>query len=289
MDAFLQNFLDWPLLIGSLPSLLVTGLMNTLVLSVCSTAIGIVVGMVLALMAVSKTRWLQWPSRVFIDIFRGLPAALVILLIGQGLAPLGLALFGPNPYPLAIVALGLIASAYIAEIFRSGIQSVAKGQLQACQALGMTYWRSMRFVVVPQGVRRILPALANQFISIVKDSSLVYFLGLLMSQRDLFTIGQNAAVNSANLSPLVAAGLVYLLITIPLTHAINHIDRWTNRYASARADGRSSARVGKPVRQGGTGAPGSEGGTGRGKGTVMATVIAPRHQGTEVPRHQGSK
>jgi polar amino acid transport system permease protein len=92
----------------------------------------------------------------------------------------------------------------------------------------------MRHVVVPQGIRRILPALANQFISIVKDSSLVYFLGLLTSQRDLFTIGQNTSVNTANLSPLVAAGLVYLLITVPLTHAINHIDRWTNRHSNPR-------------------------------------------------------
>jgi polar amino acid transport system permease protein len=82
-----------------------------------------------------------------------------------------------------------------------------------------------------------LPALANQFISIVKDSSLVYFLGLLTSQRDLFTIGQNTSVNTANLSPLVAAGVVYLLITVPLTHAINHIDRWTNRHANPRQGG----------------------------------------------------
>jgi polar amino acid transport system permease protein len=232
MNAFLQNFLDWPLLIGSLPSLLCTGLVNTLVLSLFSTVLGIIAGMVLALMAVSHTRWLMLPAQVFVDVFRGLPAALVILLVGQGLAPVGLAIFGPNPYPLAIVALGLISSAYIAEIFRSGIQSVGRGQLSACQALGMTYWSSMRHVIVPQGIRRILPALANQFISIVKDSSLVYFLGLLISQRDLFTIGQNTSVNTANLSPLVAAGVVYLLITVPLTHAINHIDRWTNRHAN---------------------------------------------------------
>jgi polar amino acid transport system permease protein len=177
------------------------------------------------------------PAQVFVDVFRGLPAALVILLVGQGLAPVGLAIFGPNPYPLAIVALGLISSAYIAEIFRSGIQSVGRGQLSACQALGMTYWSSMRHVIVPQGIRRILPALANQFISIVKDSSLVYFLGLLISQRDLFTIGQNTSVNTANLSPLVAAGVVYLLITVPLTHAINHIDRWTNRHANPQQGG----------------------------------------------------
>jgi polar amino acid transport system permease protein len=232
MHAFLSNFLDWPLLVGSLPSLLGTGLVNTLVLSLFSTILGIIVGMVLALMAVSNLRVLEYPARVFVDVFRGLPAALVILLVGQGLAPIGLSIFGPNPYPLAIVALGLISSAYIAEIFRSGIQSVGKGQLSACQALGMSYWSSMRHVIVPQGIRRILPALANQFISIVKDSSLVYFLGLLTSQRDLFTIGQNTSVNTANLSPLVAAGLVYLLITIPLTHAINHIDRWTNRHAN---------------------------------------------------------
>jgi polar amino acid transport system permease protein len=241
MNAFLQNFLDWPLLIGSLPSLLCTGLVNTLVLSLFSTVLGIGAGMVLALMAVSHTRGLMFPAQVFIDVFRGLPAALVILLVGQGLAPVGLAIFGPNPYPLAIVALGLISSAYIAEIFRSGIQSVGRGQLSACQALGMTYWSSMRHVIVPQGIRRILPALANQFISIVKDSSLVYFLGLLTSQRDLFTIGQNISVNTANLSPLVAAGVVYLLITVPLTHAINHIDRWTNRHANPRQGGAGAA------------------------------------------------
>jgi polar amino acid transport system permease protein len=237
MHAFLSNFLDWPLLAGSLPSLLGTGLVNTLVLALFSTILGIIAGMVLALMAVSNMRILEYPARVFVDVFRGLPAALVILLVGQGLAPVGLSIFGPNPFPLAIVALGLISSAYIAEIFRSGIQSVGKGQLAACQALGMGYWSAMRHVIVPQGIRRILPALANQFISIVKDSSLVYFLGLLTSQRDLFTIGQNASVNTANLSPLVAAGLVYLLITIPLTHAINHIDRWANRHANPRAGG----------------------------------------------------
>ena len=249
MNAFLQNFLDWQLLTGSLPALLETGLVNTLVLSLFSTLLGVIAGMVLALMAVSHMRWLEVPARVFVEVFRGLPAALVILLVGQGLAPAGLAVFGPNPYPLAIVALGLISSAYIAEIFRSGIQSVGKGQLSACQALGMTYWTAMRHVIVPQGVRRILPALANQFISIVKDSSLVYFLGLLTSQRDLFTIGQNTSVNTANLSPLVAAGFVYLLITVPLTHAINHIDRWTNRHSNPRYGGASTATTRKQLKR----------------------------------------
>jgi polar amino acid transport system permease protein len=89
----------------------------------------------------------------------------------------------------------------------------------------MTYRSAMVLIVIPQGVRRVLPALVNQFIALVKDSSLVYFLGLLASQRELFRIGQDLAANTGNLSPLVAAGFVYLVITVPLTHLVNYIDK----------------------------------------------------------------
>ena len=85
----------------------------------------------------------------------------------------------------------------------------------------MTYPKAMRLVVIPQGVRRVLPALVNQFIGNIKDSSLVYFLGLLASERELFRVGQDQAVVSGNLSPLMLAGLFYLLITVPLTHLVN--------------------------------------------------------------------
>ena len=140
-------------------------------------------------------------------------------------------IFGPSPYPLGIIALSLIASAYIGEIFRAGIQSVDKGQGEACRALGMSYAKSMALVVVPQGIRRVLPALVNQFIAIVKDSSLVYFLGLLVTERELFRVGQDAAVLSGNLSPLVMAGIFYLVITVPLTHLVNYFD---NRFRTGR-------------------------------------------------------
>ena len=86
----------------------------------------------------SRSRWLRWPARVYTDVFRGLPAAVTILLIGVGLGAGRPALWGPNPYPLGILALSLIASAYIGEIFRSGIQSVESGQLEAARALGFT-------------------------------------------------------------------------------------------------------------------------------------------------------
>src|SRR4051812_23737969 len=207
-----------------LPNMVLVGLKNTLILAAASTVIGVVLGMILAVMGISQSRWLRIPARVYTDIFRGLPAIVTILLIGQGFARIGRDLFGPSPYPLGILALSLIAGAYIGEIFRSGIQSVERGQLDATRTLGLTYGQGMRLVVIPQGIRRVLPALVNQFIGNVKDSSLVYFLGLLASERELFRVGQDQAVVTGNLSPLLLAGLFYLIITVPLTHLVNYID-----------------------------------------------------------------
>ncbi|WP_456286873.1 amino acid ABC transporter permease [Microbacterium sp. JZ70] len=231
LDNIIKTFLDFDAMLQVLPQLLGTGLVNTLVISVFATALGIVIGMILAVMGVARTAWLRVPARIYTDIFRGLPAILTILLIGQGFARMSQQLFGPSPYPLGILALSLIAGAYIGEIFRAGIQAVERGQLEACRALGMTYGSAMRLVVIPQGVRRVLPALVNQFIAIVKDSSLVYFLGLLVSERELFRVGQDAAVLTGNLSPLVLAGVFYLVITVPLTHLVNYFD---NRFRTGR-------------------------------------------------------
>lgn len=236
MDDFVNTFLNWDYISQVLPDLLKTGLLNTLVLSVTSALIGTVLGMVLAVMGLSTKWWLRWPARIYTDIFRGLPAILTILLIGQGLGTLARDVIGTNPYPMGILALSLIAAAYIGEIFRSGIQSVDKGQLEASRALGMSYTKSMLLVIIPQGVRRVLPALVNQFIALVKDSSLVYVLGLLSSQRELFRIGQDLAANTGNLSPLVAAGVFFLVITVPLTHLVNYIDKKLRTGRKVRVD-----------------------------------------------------
>ena len=225
LDSILNNFFNWELIWGIFPTLLTTGLSNTLILSLSATVIGLLLGLGLALMGVSRIPILRVPARIYTDIFRGLPTILTILLIGQGLAPITVLLFDRNPYPMGVFALSLISSAYIGEIFRSGIQSVDKGQMEACRALGMSHSKAMMIIIVPQGIRRVLPALMNQFIAIVKDSSLIYFLGLLASQRELFRVGQDEAVTTGNLSPLVAAGLVYLIITVPLTYLVNWWDK----------------------------------------------------------------
>ncbi|MCG7594241.1 ABC transporter substrate-binding protein/permease [Mycobacterium sp. PSTR-4-N] len=224
LSQLAASFLDWDLYRQAIPDLLTTGLPNTVILTVAASVIGLVLGMVLAVAGISSSRWLRWPARVYTDIFRGLPEVVIILLIGLGVGPVVGHLTGNNPYPLGIAALGLMAAAYVGEIFRSGIQSVDPGQLEASRALGFSYATSMRLVVVPQGVRRVLPALMNQFISLLKASSLVYFLGLIANQRELFQVGRDLNAQTGNLSPLVAAGLFYLALTIPLTHLVNFID-----------------------------------------------------------------
>jgi polar amino acid transport system substrate-binding protein len=224
-----DSFLDWDLYRQAIPDLFQTGLPNTLILTVSASIIGLVLGMALAVAGISRSRWLRWPARVYTDIFRGLPEVVIILLIGLGVGPVVGGFTGNNPYPLGIAALGLMAAAYIGEIFRSGIQSVEPGQLEASRALGFSYPASMQLVVVPQGVRRVLPALMNQFISLLKASSLVYFLGLVANQRELFQVGRDLNAQTGNLSPLVAAGLFYLLLTIPLTHLVNFVDNRLRR------------------------------------------------------------
>jgi polar amino acid transport system permease protein len=221
-----ETFLDWKAIGEVIPKMFAVGLPNTLVLAVTSGVIGTVLGMLLALMGISRNAVARWIARVYTDILRGLPPVLTILVIGLGFGPIIRELTGSrSPYPMAIAALSLMSAAYIGEIFRSGIQSVDKGQLEATRALGFGYGPSMRLVVVPQGVRRVLPALVNQFIALIKESSLVFLLGLVATEREIFQIGKDAASNSGNLSPYVAAAIFYLAMTIPLTHFVNWIDR----------------------------------------------------------------
>ncbi|MGO4252101.1 amino acid ABC transporter permease [Paenarthrobacter sp. TAF1] len=225
LNQLADTFFDWEAMGQVIPKMFAVGLPNTIVLAVVSGIIGTALGMLLALMGISRNAAARWVARIYTDILRGLPPVLTILVIGFGFGPIIRELTGStSPYPMAIAALSLMSGAYIGEIFRSGIQSVDKGQLEATRALGFSYSSSMRLVVVPQGIRRVLPALVNQFIALIKESSLVFMLGLLATEREIFQIGKDAAANSGNLSPYVAAAIFYLALTIPLTHFVNWID-----------------------------------------------------------------
>ena len=224
LEQLRDSFFDWDMYRQAIPTLFSTGLPNTLILTGSASVIGLVLGMALAVAGISHSRWLRWPARIYTDIFRGLPEVVIILIIGLGVGPLVGGLTNNDPYPLGIAALGMMAAAYVGEILRSGIQSVEPGQLEASRALGFSYRTAMRLVVVPQGIRRVLPALVNQFIALLKASALVYFLGLVAQQRELFQVGRDLNAQTGNLSPLVAAGAFYLILTVPLTHLVNYID-----------------------------------------------------------------
>lgn len=231
IQKILDTFFDLHVIGSSLPTILKTGLPNTLILSVLAGLIGLVVGIFIAMGLMSRFGIVRAPCRFYVDILRGLPHILVVYLIGQGLPLAGVTIFGQNAYGYAALSIGVMEGAYMAEIFRSGFQSVDKGLIEASRSLGVNHLATLRNVVLPIGIRSVLPALTGQFILIIKGTALIYLLGLDAGQREMFAIAQDDASNVANLSPLVAAGLIYLAITVPMTYVIN---RWDTRMREGR-------------------------------------------------------
>jgi His/Glu/Gln/Arg/opine family amino acid ABC transporter permease subunit len=240
MKHFLDTFFDLPLIGSTLASLFREGLLNTLFLAVLASIVGLVIGILVAAGLMSRFLAVRLPCRVYVDILRGLPHILTVYLIGQGLPLAGLTVFGNWTYGYAALAIGLMEGAYMAEIFRSGFQSVDAGIVEAARSLGLPHVRTLRLIVVPIGIRRILPALTGQFILVVKSTALVYLLGLAAGQREMFALAQDSAVNNASLAPLVAAGLLYLAITVPLTYVVN---TWDRRMRDGRPTPRKSRAV----------------------------------------------
>ncbi|MFE0379236.1 amino acid ABC transporter permease [Streptomyces inhibens] len=224
-NALVNTFFNWDLIAQTFPRLITEGLLNTLIIAAGAIVVGIVIALLAAMLLLSNRWWIRLPARLYVDIFRGLPVIITVMLVGVGLPAAGIRPFGTDPFGYAILAIGIISGAYTAEIFRSGIQSVDPGQLQAARSLGLSYLKAMRLVVVPQGIRRVLPAMAGQFVKDIKESSLVYLLGLAAGQRELYFIAQEEVARTYNSSPLIAAGLCYLCLTIPLTYFVNHLDK----------------------------------------------------------------
>ena len=199
-------------------------LFNTIAYTVGAFVIGLAAGTVLALMRLSQVAPYRWLATVYIEFFRGLPA--IVVLIAFGLLPLA---FPGMRIPFGIygtvwLALGIVAAAYMSETIRAGIEAVPKGQVEAARALGMSSAQATRKVILPQAFRIITPPLTNELILLVKDSSLVYVLGLTTTGMDLTKYGRDAANTTANLTPLVVAGFAYLLITLPLTMLVRRME-----------------------------------------------------------------
>ncbi|MEU6539035.1 amino acid ABC transporter permease [Streptomyces sp. NPDC047000] len=207
------------------PDVITLALRNTVVYTVTGFAVGLALGMVIALMRLSSVGPYRWLAGVYIEIFRGLPALLIFIFIGVAvpLAFPGTEIVG-GTYGKVALALGLVAAAYMAETIRAGIQAVPKGQLEAARSLGFSPARAMVSIIVPQAFRIILPPLTNELVLLFKDSSLVLFLGVTLEERELSKYGRDLASTTANSTPILVAGLCYLLITIPLGFVVRRME-----------------------------------------------------------------
>ncbi|MGW5510296.1 amino acid ABC transporter permease [Streptomyces albogriseolus] len=207
------------------PEVITLALKNTVLYTVTGFGVGLALGMVIALMRLSSVGPYRWLAGVYIEIFRGLPALLIFIFIGVAvpLAFPGTEIIG-GTYGKVALALGLVAAAYMAETIRAGIQAVPKGQMEAARSLGFSPGRAMVSIIIPQAFRIILPPLTNELVLLFKDSSLVLFLGVTLEERELSKYGRDLASQTANSTPILVAGLCYLLITVPLGFVVRRME-----------------------------------------------------------------
>ncbi|MGA5604160.1 amino acid ABC transporter permease [Streptomyces griseoincarnatus] len=207
------------------PEVITLALKNTVLYTVTGFGVGLALGMLIALMRLSSVGPYRWLAGIYIEIFRGLPALLIFIFIGVAvpLAFPGTEIIG-GTYGKVALALGLVAAAYMAETIRAGIQAVPKGQMEAARSLGFSPGRAMVSIIIPQALRIILPPLTNELVLLFKDSSLVLFLGVTLEERELSKYGRDLASQTANSTPILVAGLCYLLITIPLGFVVRRME-----------------------------------------------------------------
>jgi polar amino acid transport system permease protein len=210
------------------PGLLVVGLWMTLKLSLIATISGILIGIVGGLCRISGNPALRWATIVYVEIVRGSPLLVQILIwyfvLGTVINDL-LAAYGVGRIPAfwyAVASLAFFAGAYVTEIVRAGIQSIHRGQTEAARSLGMSYAQCMRYIILPQALRRILPPLAGQFISLIKDSSLLGMIAI----RELTKAAREAV--AASLQPFevyILLAVLYLFLTFTLSMYVQHLEK----------------------------------------------------------------
>jgi polar amino acid transport system permease protein len=222
LERLRTNYLDFGIIFNNLDVIL-QGVLVTISLALLAEVLGIILGLVLALLKISRSRILSWPAQVYIDIFRGTPLLVQITIIYFTTASVGLRF--ESLFFAGLVALTLNSAAYVAEIFRAGIQSIDKGQMESGRASGLSYPQTMRYIIVPQAFRRTIPPLTNEFVTLVKDTSLVSVLGL----AELLRAARVLQAETFNGTPLIAAAFIYLIICLPLIYLANGLERRLNR------------------------------------------------------------
>ncbi|WP_407548704.1 amino acid ABC transporter permease [Streptomyces sp. Pv4-95] len=220
-----EAFFDVEVVKALFPEIITVALVNTVIYTLLGFGFGLALGLVLALMRLSSVPPYRWIAVTYIEFFRGIPCLLVFIALGFGV---------PLAFEVALdmnitvmLSLGLVGAAYMAETIRAGIQAVPKGQTEAARSLGMSHGRAMISIVIPQAFRIVLPPLTNELILLTKDSSLVYLLGLSLGQFELANFGRDALTEHKSLTPILIAGLLYLVITLPLGQLVRRLEART--------------------------------------------------------------
>ncbi len=217
VQKFLNEFMNWDIFAKTI-GYVAKGLNVTVKLAVVSEAFILAVGLIIALLRISKVKTIRSVAAIYIDVIRGMPLLLQIFIVYFGLGFLGINL---TQFTAGVLALTICYAAYEAEIFRAGIESIHKGQMEAARSLGMGYFQAMRYIVLPQAVRNVIPPLSNEFIALLKDTALVATIGL----AETFFRGREMMGRYANVTPLMGAAICYLIITIPLMRLVQYMTR----------------------------------------------------------------
>jgi polar amino acid transport system permease protein len=216
-----ETFFSWSVFKEAFPEVLSGFWLDIKVFMIVEVAV-LALALVIALVRTSSGPAL-FPLRmlgtVFVDVFRGIPTILLVYLIGFGVPALQLTGLPTDPVVLGGIALTLSYSAYVAEVYRAGIRSVHRGQRDAALAIGLTDTQAMRHVILPQAVRRVAPPLLNDFVALQKEVALLSILG----PQEAFRIAQIAQGKNFNYTPLIAAALLYLAITVPLARVVDRM------------------------------------------------------------------
>ncbi len=221
-------------IVEALPALL-KGALITLQLTAIATTLGLIGGILLGIIRLSKVKALRLLARVYVDFFRGTPLLVQLYIIYFGIPALFNYLgidFRFNQWGAAIVGLSLNSAAYLAEIVRAGIQSVEVGQKEASESLGLSSTQTMRYVIFPQALRRMIPPLGNEFITLLKDTSLVAVIGY----QELFREGQLiVATTYRSFEIYGAVALIYLLLTVLSSQVFSLLERKLNPTQAKKA------------------------------------------------------
>ena len=220
-----EHFFDLDVAVTMFPKIITIAMKNTIIYTLSAYVVGLVLGLIVALMRLSSVAPYRWLALTYIEIFRGLPVLVVFLIFGFGLPVAFQGLEFPfEPYGTVAIALGLVTAAYMAETFRAGIEAVPRGQMEAARSLGMPYMRAMVSIVIPQAIRIVIPPMTNALVLLFKDSSLVYVLGVTSQTTELTKFGGDVAAEYADTTPLVVAGMAYLVITVPLGYVVRRLE-----------------------------------------------------------------